>query len=385
VVPVKILNSNINPRKIWEISKKDLFRILKGKSFLYVLIAQFIVISLTITSFTQFPQIFSKAKIPSNILRVGFVGGDYKFYTELETMNITLYPYSNLTDAIHGYNLGYIDAIILCRKFSSQQDNNEPILVKVFIDEEEKNSKYSLLISRLKDVLERKAEEIKEVRIKKMQKLKSNFKILRSLDLENLPRNSGKIPSTIIYSLLLPLFFLSAVTLSGTLMINLLLIEIERKTIENLLSSPLSKLDLILGKSFTSIILAPLQIFLWIGMLNYGGFPIQHTVMLLALAFFYALIFTSLALISAIIPKTRDTAQNIYTIFLIPTFTFLLPIPLELIKSLGVFINIIPVFLITRLSFTAEISPEILISFFITGLIASGLFTFSLKLAEKHL
>jgi len=357
-------------RKVVVLSKKDVIRIVKNESFLFVILSQILVISLTVSTITTFPGLFSGARVPEGMMSLAVVGSE-EFLSALEGLNITLYRYNSMDMAIKNYGLGYHYAVIASDEF--QPARIEPILVRIYAPEDVRSS---ILISRLKDVLGQREDEIGILRAKKFEP------DLEVISIREVPSESRE--SALIFTLLLPLFFLSTVVLSGTLMINILSHEIERKTIETLLATPISRFTLAFSKSLTCIILVPIQVILWVIILYLNGFWTENVIPLLILSVSYAMAFTSFALIAVLIARRRDPAQNLFTVTLIPTFAFLLPISKQSIEPLGWLINLIPVYLISRLSFGLASMDEWL------GLILTVgssliLFILSHKMADRYL
>jgi len=355
--------------KVVVLSKKDLIRIIKNESFLFVILSQILVISLTVSTITTFPQILSGARVPERMMSLAVVGNE-EFLSALGDLNIALYRYDSIGMAAENYDLGYHYAIVEC---DFHPEGTEPILVRVYVP---KDVRSSILISRLKDVLNQREKEIRTLRAKKVRP------DLEVISIEEIPSESRE--SALIFTLLLPLFFLSTVVLAGTLMINILSHEIERKTIETLLAAPISRFMLAFSKSLTCIILVPVQVLLWIIVLAFNGFRTENVIPLLILSVSYAMVFTSLALIAVLIAKRRDPAQNIFTLALIPAFAFLLPVSEQSIEPLGFLINLIPVYLISRLSF-GLVSQDVWMGILLTMGSSLILFIFSHRMAERWL
>ena len=358
-------------RRIAVMVGKDLKKLIREKSFGLVILSQLIVISLSITAFNTFPAVFYGENVPSALVSVAIVGNN-AFYDFMATsLNLDVYRYDSLETALIHFKNGWHNAIIFCKDY--YPSGRKPIVIDIYAKEDIPSS---LLISRIKRILEDKEKKIRNDRIKEYP---LEIKLLRIPDIP-----STEIPSSIIYSLLLPLFFLSTVAISGNLFINIFTMEVENKTIDIILSTPVSRLDFLYSKSISCIILIPLQLSLWIMALSAGGFTLQNAPLLILLSILYGMVFTSLGIFSVYIAKNRDNAQNILTIFLVIVFIFLLPLPDSFIKNLGFLVNIIPAYLITKLA-CSGLGTCTITGFLITAVASILIFWVSHRFGSNYL
>ncbi len=333
-------------------SKNDLSKLIRDKSFSLVLLSQLIVISLSITAFNAFPTVFYGYKMPSRVLNVALVGNDVFYESMTSSLNIDIYRYGTMDLAFYFFERGQHRAIIYSDNYNP--NDTEPIIVYVYSLSDIRSS---MIISRIKQALEQEENKIRGDRIKE------NSIEIMLLDLPE--TRSNEIPSSIIYSLLLPLFFLSTVVLSGNLFINFVTMEMEKGTLDILLSTPVSKADYLYSKSISCVILIPFQLIIWMLAFTLGGFPLNNMLLLILLSILYGVTFTSLAIPSIYIGKNRDNAQNILTIFLVLVFIFLLPLPESFIANLGFTVNIIPAYLITQIAY-GSLSTELIVGLLFT-------------------
>lgn len=328
-------------RRILALSKRDLKKLIKEKSFLFVILSQLIVISLTITAFNAYPDLFYSTTLPGNVASVAVVGEADCYRWLSENLNMQV-EYTNETEkAFQALREQNHAAVIECEGFEIN-NTKEPIGITAYTGE---GIQSRLILPRLKSTLKEQEKRIRNLRWEKTGEEKTFFLLPK--------KQTQGISTGILYSLLLPLFYFSTVVLAGNLFINIVSMEYAENTVETLLSTPMSKMDFLLSKSLTCVLPVPLQIGIWMFAFTQGGLPIQNFPLLIVLSIAYAMVFTSLSILAYHIARDRDTAQNILTIFLFMLFVFLLPLPVQLFELLGPGVNVIPIYLVSHLAFNS--------------------------------
>lgn len=348
---------------VYTLFKKDLFGIIKEKSFVFIILSQLIVLILSST----FAVFVTEIQIPKYMLNV-CTAADEQISSELgKTTNVYR---ESLLNAFQRFGTGTCDVVLI-----SEKQNNQTY-IKIFMSE----AKSFFILPKIKDALKKIESDSRNEKIASYE-IKSEIITINTKDAKDTKeaKNTPR-PLEVIYALLLPLLVLSAAVISGNLVINLISEELESKTMDVLLTST-SYTVILSSKALSSITLVPVQAILWIIILGLEKFPIANTGIFLMLAFFYAIIFISFGMISIKITKNRDEAQNLYGVCMIPVFISLLPMPYEIIEKIGFLINLIPSYQITRSAI--GMNYDALIGFALTGIFALALFFIAVQFSKR--
>jgi len=122
------------------------------------------------------------------------------------------------------------------------------------------------------------------------------------------------------YTILLPLLLFLPPFISGSVVVDSVTEEIERGTLELLRVAPISLTDIVDGKAFAMILLAPLQALLWIALLQFNDIPISYIPLLALLVLATATITTAIGLLLGLLTGTRQKAQLLYSMIVLLLF-----------------------------------------------------------------
>jgi ABC-2 type transport system permease protein len=114
--------------------------------------------------------------------------------------------------------------------------------------------------------------------------------------------------------------------------------EIENKTLETLLSAPVSINWVTGAKIIASVVVGVFQCVLWVVLLGFNGFAIQNVVMILLLSMMATGIIAMIALMVALVFRDRERSQFIYSLVILVVFTmayFVSPSPFSLVARLA--------------------------------------------------
>jgi len=136
---------------------------------------------------------------------------------------------------------------------------------------------------------------------------------LRYADLKGKPATSFEF----VYSVLIPMLMFFPAFVAGSMSVDSITEEVENKTLQTLLSAPLTLNSMIAGKIIASVILAFLQCVAWLTLLQLNGIVIQNTGWILLLALIIAGITSTSSALSAVLLKDRERSQFIYSLILL--------------------------------------------------------------------
>jgi ABC-type Na+ efflux pump permease subunit len=122
------------------------------------------------------------------------------------------------------------------------------------------------------------------------------------------------------YTVLVPLLVFLPVFISGSVVVDSLTEEIERGTLELLRVSPASLLEIVEGKAGVLAALVPLQVLLWIVLLELNEIAIANVAAILAFAGAGAVLAAVFAAALALAVPVRQRAQLSYSLGLLAAF-----------------------------------------------------------------
>ena len=359
--------------KFVTIAKKDIRKIVREKAFIFVIFSEFLVLSLSVVFATTITSVLSPSEmaIPSNI-RVAVVG-DSDFYEFLSEAGFAA-ERQDIFDAMINYNNNFYAAVIVAYNFSGIYEKKDLVRISIYMPEDMRSF---IVLSNIKKKLKELESDVREERI-----TYTDAEIFEVVVIEKSDKKT--VPIDIIYGILLPLLIISIAVMSGNLVINLVVNEIENKTYDTLISAPVEVSGFIYGKTLVSMFLALLQIIMVVLILNLGNFTINNPFFLIILVLSYTLIFISAAIISSAITKTRDHAQNVFAVFLFPFVAMILPFSFELIEKIGFLINLMPIYLMTSLS-VGNINYDIILGVISTAIFSIIIFVLSCRIFREKI
>lgn len=348
---------------------KDVKRIMREKSFIFIIAAQLLILSLSISFGRFFPDFLSGGyRIPPGFALVGVVGPD-EFWKAFN--NTSLFERTSLESGLLFFRRGNYNALVVARSFLVNSSN--PVVVDYYLNP---GAKSALITSRVKGALQRIDDEVRQVRLKDAKINYTEFRLNTISD-----KNVGL---DLLYTLLLPLFMLSISVVAGNLMITLVATESEEKTLPLLASTPMTVMDILLSKSLTCMVVMPTQLFVWILVLMISNFGIAHPCALFALGLVYTLFFIALGLFSYSMTLSRDAAQNVYAVLILPVFAFLLPVYGGLSES-KILLGLVPPHILSYLSLSNTVPDYILAGIAVTILVTALVYLLSLKNAVARM
>ncbi len=157
---------------------------------------------------------------------------------------------------------------------------------------------------------------------------------VRYTDLKGKPATSYEF----IYSVLIPMLMFFPAFVSGSMTVDSITEEVENKTLQTLLSAPLTLNGMIGAKIVASVILSIVQCIAWLTLLQLNGTVIQNTGWILLLALIIAGITSTSAALGAVLLKDRERSQFIYSLMLLAA------------ASISTLLNISPITTMSRLA-----------------------------------
>jgi ABC-2 type transport system permease protein len=136
---------------------------------------------------------------------------------------------------------------------------------------------------------------------------------VRYTDLKGKPATSYEF----VYSVLIPMLMFFPAFVAGSMSVDSITEEVENKTLQTLLSAPLTINGMVGAKILSSVILSILQCIAWLTLLQLNGIAIQNTGWILLLALIVAGITSTAAALGAVLLRDRERSQFIYSLMLL--------------------------------------------------------------------
>ena len=120
-----------------------------------------------------------------------------------------------------------------------------------------------------------------------------------------------------VYSVLIPMLMFFPAFVAGSMSIDMITEEVEGKTLQTLLSAPLTISGMIGAKIVSAVLLAFLQCAAWLTLLQLNGIDVKNKAWILLLALVIAGITSTSAAIGAAFLQDRERSQFIYSLLLL--------------------------------------------------------------------
>ncbi len=229
-------------------------------------------------------------------IRIGVVSSDNMLGSLMSERGLQTIQFSTLADANTAYYRGEVIAVV-----DTPLDANGLTEIKLYLPESDTVS------SLVRMVIQEPLKQYENY-------LRTEKGIdVRYTDLKGKPATSYEF----VYSVLIPMLMFFPAFVSGSMTVDSLTEEVENKTLQTLLSAPLSINGMVGAKITSSVILSIVQCIAWLTLLQLNGITIQNTGWILLLALIVAGITSTSAALGAVLLKDRERSQFIYSLMLL--------------------------------------------------------------------
>ncbi len=308
-------------RETLSIMKKDFNSIRFERSYLSILILQLVLFA-TARSFSAGMILLSSPESAQEVfeleklVRVGVMN----FNLSLENLSY----FNDKREGMRALEEGEINALLV---FLGEENGVKEFELYARRDDPKRELAVSLVRSELKELKE-------EIQLERMEEKDILLQFLEN----SVEMNTRELE--VIYTFVLPLLLLFSVLISGSLTIDLITEELERKTYSSLLSSPIKPHHFLNAKIWLPSILTAFQSSIWIFLFLFQEIYIQNVHFLLPFLFSLSLLYSSVGALFSSFFKRNRSAQLAYTMFMLLSLTYFLGLPIQYTPS----------YIITRLS-----------------------------------
>lgn len=293
----------------------------KEKTILFAILVQMFIASFSSVILLGIMVYYDPGSIGQNAsatINVGMIGDTRsRFAYYLQERSHRVYPFEDSNRAEAAFKAGYLDAIVYI-----PEENDGAVNMKLVLPD--MDAQATLVLMLLKEPLERYENYLRE----------KEGVMLRYQDTKGKPFSTYEF----LYTIIIPILMFFPAFIAGSMVIDSISEEIENKTLDTLLSAPVS-LNWITGaKIIASVVVGALQCVLWVVLLGFNGFSIQNVGMVLILAMISIAIIAIIAMMVSLVFRDRERSQFIYSLVILVVF------------SLAYLVNPSPFALVARLS-----------------------------------
>lgn len=301
--------------------RKELQSVAKEKTILCAILVQFFIASFSsviLTGIMAFYDAGSLAESARFTVRVGYVGDmDNPLVGYLRSNKVVVRPFAEVTAAEAAFRARQVDAVMLVPESQSGVVDIQLTLPKL------ETMKMVMLIM-VDEPLKRYENYLRE----------ANGIPVRYQDAGGKPYSTYEV----LYAIIIPILMFFPALVGGSIVIDTIAEEFENKTIEMLLSAPVSASKIFAAKISAALITAVIQMGVWIGLLRVNGMAIHSPALLFVAAVIFAATISFGAAVIALFFKDRERAQFVYAMALIITGAgtyFINPSPFNLLTRLS--------------------------------------------------
>jgi len=302
--------------------KKELWSVIRDRTILIAVLIQLFIASfssgllLGVLSFYDPDTIMQSGNLR---VRVGLVGpAGSVLEASMRESGLRVVPYATLAEAEAAFYRNGVSAVIVM-----PQDFGTTTEIKLYLPNSDVVS--SLIRMVIQEPLKKYENHLRT----------QNGIDVRYADLKGKPSTSFEF----VYSVLLPMLMFFPAFVAGSMSIDALTEEVENKTMQTLLSAPLTVQGVVGAKIVASVILSTLQCIAWLGLMLLNGIEIRNLGWILVLAVIVSGLTSTAAMLAAVFLKDRERSQFIYSLALLVAAgigTLLDFSPIKTISRLGI-------------------------------------------------
>lgn len=308
-------NNELSLKKILTIAKREYHGLFFEKTFVLSVLVQLFIASFSaflVVGLTSFYDPMALQGMQMKESKIGVIGDtEGEIFRLMEIDDLEPVKYTDFKEAYTDFYERKIDAIINIP--DEKPEGNNLINIDIYLPRSE--LKATIVSLQLKKPLEKLEERVRDIRTIRLD----GYKPL-NIHIMNWNRSTSSNKLEFIYVALLPLLMFTPALISGGLVIDMITEEFERKTLELLLATPVSFLDVIGGKTLVGITISPIQALAWMLLLRVNGIQIYNFTDILLIVAIVSFILVCVGSIIAVWCKERGTAQLFYSLVLILLF-----------------------------------------------------------------
>jgi ABC-type Na+ efflux pump permease subunit len=269
----------------------------------------------------------SLSKYSHSRYSIGYVGIESQLLTDLQkSPDFRVYE-MDLSTAVAALGQRKLAAVIYVP--DTLPDAQDP--VKITLYSLQNDLQTAIVDVKLKDIFLKYEQELRSIRSDRLHEKVIELKIEKT--------SGGGDFFEFVYGLLIPLLVFMPAIIASALVIDLITEEYQHETLETLLSTPITFVEVVWGKVLACELIVPIQAGAWLLLLMLNGIAIKNAILILLQVLVSSLILILLATLTALHYRERTAAQFIFStaLVIVILFSLALPVnPLNLITRLAV-------------------------------------------------
>lgn len=305
-------------RRIGLVAKKEIFGLSAEKTIIFAILLQ-----VFIAMFSSFLMVGLTTMYDPEALEgystvtygIGYAGADSPLIDSFRKRDDLVLYRMDLDQALATLRERKVAAVVFVP--DTPPDAEGPVTVTLYLIKNDIQS--SIINVKLKEVLQDYERELREVRADRM----TSFPVYL-----NFPEAGGAENFfEFVYGLLIPMLVFLPAIISSALIIDLITEEYQRKTLETLMSTPVTFTEMIWGKITACAVLVPVQAGAWLFLLGANGIAVRGAVAIILHASVGGLFLILLGALVALHYRERTSAQFIFSTALVVVFLFVMAVP----------------------------------------------------------
>jgi ABC-type Na+ efflux pump permease subunit len=319
------------------IARKVFKDLMREKTIVFAIFLQLFIILTSSIIITNANALFNPEQVIQENIHIGITGDNYlrqKVATYFENSKLIASVYPEESSTLTKFENGDIDAVLIVNR----SDDYYPIYISLIIPKGDIKS--SLITSEVKDALQVFENELRDDNLAEISAIR--------LDRLKIKNKSNSITTQVfeaLYSILIPFLLLLPGVLLGGLIIDILVEEMETKTLNLLMI--ITTFRKYLFEILLSVTgLAMLQVLTWELLLSLKGIVINNLPYITGLILFLNFAMFIACVLLAILVKDKTRSQLIYSMLIILLFATA-PIfkmnPIRVISRLAIGLETVPI------------------------------------------
>ncbi|QCS42987.1 ABC transporter permease [Natrinema versiforme] len=285
----------------WAVARRELRSLRSEKTIVLALAIQLFIAAFSSFLVVGLVSLYDPGSVDGYQTEVAVTGDDTEALLSVSNQRdgVTAQRYDDRTAAYEAFEAGAVSAVL-------DANRNDEGRLSVIVTAPEEGLQTTLLVVQLRDTLENVE------RVERQQNAESG----------RLEQSPVPVPSQVqaspyagfTYTILLPLLCFLPVFISGSIVVDSLIEERQRGTLELLRVAPLSLADVIDAKLLAIAALAPLQAIAWLFLLTANGTSIAGPAALVVLVAALSLLVVTVGVAIALWAPDRRQAQLLYSV-----------------------------------------------------------------------
>ncbi|NOZ59128.1 MAG: ABC transporter permease [Euryarchaeota archaeon] len=303
--------------RVLALAKKEFSALMREKTLLLTVLVQLLVAAfsaLLATGLVSYASPEAITAVSGERVSLAVVGADWRLLSLLrEEGRLNLEVYAEFSGAVDDFYSHRVDGILVVTR--GEDRLSDPVKIDLYLPSNDIRG--TLVAAYLKEPLERYEEVLRRERL---HLLPPEIREVLGYELAFPDTDTHPGYFEFIYGVLIPLLLLAPAFIAGGLVIDLFTEEREKKTLQLLMASPVSLLQIVNAKVLVSLSVVPIQSFLWIRLLEFNGIAVEREGLLILLVSGVALVLVVSGALIAVFTGRRSTAHLLYSLLLMNFF-----------------------------------------------------------------